>query len=67
MLKASIDKTAITKIPITDQINAKGQTEADLEAGHLIGVRIDIPINNTVDIYCNPQSVRLEGIGEPPF
>ena len=67
MLKACMDKTVIAKIPVTGQINALGQVEADLEAGDLIYVRMDIPINNKVDIYCNPQSVRLAGIGEAPF
>ncbi|OGP66432.1 MAG: hypothetical protein A2170_07845 [Deltaproteobacteria bacterium RBG_13_53_10] len=67
MLKACLDKTVITKIPVTGQVNALGQVEYDLEAGDLIYVRMDIPINNTVDIYCNAQSVKLAGIGESPF
>ena len=67
MLKACLDKTVITKIPVTGQINALGQQETDLEAGDLIYVRMDIPINNTVDIYCNAQSVKLAGIGEADF
>ena len=67
MLKACMDKTVIAKIPVTDQINAYGQTEYDLEAGDLIYVKMYIPINNKVDIYCNAQSVRLAGIGEAPF
>ncbi len=67
LLKACMDKSIPAKIPITGQVNARGETEADLEAGDLIYVRMDIPINNKVDIYCNPQSVRLAGIGEAPF
>jgi hypothetical protein len=67
LLKACMDKSILTKIPVTDQINALGQVESDLEAGDLIYVRMYIPINNTIDIYCNPQSVRLAGIGESPF
>jgi hypothetical protein len=67
MLKACLDKTVITKVPVTGQINALNQVEADLEAGDLIYVRMDIPGNNKVDIYCNPQSVKLAGIGEAPF
>ena len=54
-------------IPVTDQINAAGQVEADLEAGDLIYVRMYIPINNKVDLYCSPQSLRLQGIGEAPY
>jgi len=67
MLKACLDKTVITKIPVTGQVNALGQVEADLEAGDLIYVRMDIPSNNKVDVYCNAQSVKLAGIGEAPF
>src|SRR5512136_819296 len=67
MLKACMDKTVIVKIPVTDQINAAGQVEADLEAGDLIWVRMYVPITNTVDIYCNSQSLRVAGIGESPF
>ena len=67
MLKACMDETVITKIPVTGQVNALGEVESDLEAGDLIFVRMNIPINNKVDIYCSPQSVRLQGIGEVPF
>jgi hypothetical protein len=67
LLKACMDKTVLAKIPVTGQVNALGEREAALEAGDLIQVRLDIPSNNTVDIYCHSQSVRLQGIGEPPF
>jgi len=67
LLKACMDKTVPAKIPVTGQVNSLGETEAALEAGDLIYVRLDIPINNTVDIYCHSQSVRLMGIGEAPF
>jgi hypothetical protein len=67
MLKACMDKTIIVKIPVTGQINAAGQVESDLEAGDLITVQMLVPSNNTVDIYCNAQSLRLAGVGESPF
>src|SRR5512136_1521822 len=67
LLKACMDKTVITKLPVTGQINALGETENDLEAGDLIYVRMDVPRQNTVDIYCHAQSVRVAGIGESPF
>jgi hypothetical protein len=67
LLKACMDKTVPAKIPVTGQVNALGETEAALEAGDLIYVRLDIPINNTVDIYCHSQSLRVMGIGEAPF
>ncbi len=67
MLKSCMDKTVIVKIPVTDQINAAGQVESDLEAGDLIWVRMYVPITNTVDLYCNSQSLRVAGIGEAPF
>ena len=59
-----MDKSIVTKLPVTGQINAAGETENDLEAGDTIYVRMDVPRQNTVDIYCHSQSVRIQGVGE---
>jgi len=59
-----MDKTIITKLPVTGQINAIGSVEMDLEYGDLIYVRLDIPRYNSVDIYCHQQSLKLAGVGE---
>ena len=67
ILKACMDKTLVNKLPVTGQINALGEAETDLEAGDLIYVRMDVPRQNSVDIYCHQQSVRLAGVGETPF
>jgi len=67
LLKSCMDKCVVAKIPVTDQVNALNEDEYDLEAGDMIQVRMDVPINNTVDIYCNSQSTRLAGIGEGAF
>ena len=67
LLKACLDKTVVTKLPITGQINALGETENDLEAGDVIYVRLQVPRYNSVDIYCHQQSVRIAGVGETPF
>ncbi len=67
LLKSCMDKCIVVKIPVTGQVNAGGDEEFDLEAGDLIGIRMDVPINNTVDIYCHSQSARIAGIGEAPF
>jgi len=67
LLKSCMDKCVVAKIPVTDQVNAADETESDLEAGDLIYVRMDVPVNNTVDIYCHSQSTKLAGIGEGPF
>jgi hypothetical protein len=67
LLKACMDKPIVTKLPVTGQINAAGDTETDLEAGDLIKVRMDVPRQNTVDIYCHAFSARLQGVGEAPF
>jgi hypothetical protein len=64
VLKSCMDKTIITKLPVTGQINAAGDVEWDLEYGDLIYVRLDIPRANTVDIYCHKQSLKVMGIGE---
>jgi hypothetical protein len=72
LLKSCMDKCIVVKIPVDGQINAfvPPETEADLEAGDLIYVRMDIPggrTGNTVDIYCHSQSAKIMGIGESPF
>jgi hypothetical protein len=67
VLKACMDKTIITKLPVTGQVNAAGDVETDLEYGDMIYVRLDIPRNNTVDVYCHEQSLKVMGIGEAPF
>jgi len=64
LLKACMDKSVVTKLPVTGQVNAIGETENDLEAGDMIYVRMDVPRQNTVDIYCHSQSVRIQGVGE---
>lgn len=67
LLKSCMDKTIVVKLPVAGQINALGQTEADLLEGDLIFVRMNVPRPNTVDIYCHAQSLRVMGIGETPF
>jgi len=70
LLKSCMDKCVLVKIPVDGQINALGDTEADLTAGDLIKVRMDVPGGvggNTVDIYCHSQSARIMGVGESPF
>jgi hypothetical protein len=70
LLKSCMDKCVLVKIPVDGQINALGETEADLTAGDLIKVRMDVPGGvggNTVDIYCHSQSARIMGVGESPF
>jgi len=67
LLKACMDKTVVTKLPVTGQINALGETENDLEAGDIIYVKVQVPRYNSVDVYCHAQSVRLAGVGESPY
>ncbi len=67
LLKSCMDKCVVAKIPVTDQVNVLGETESDLEAGDLLDIRMDVPIQNTVDIYCHSQSAKVAGIGEAPF
>jgi hypothetical protein len=67
VLKACMDKTIITKLPVTGQINGVGSVETDLEYGDMIYVRLDIPRYNSVDIYCNAQSLKVVGVGETWF
>jgi hypothetical protein len=67
LLKSCMDKCVVAKIPVTGQVNSAGDKESDLEAGDLIYVKMAVPINNTVDIYCHAQSAKIAGIGESPF
>jgi hypothetical protein len=78
LLKSCMDKTVVAKIPVSGQVNAGAPTppitlpgitrvESDLVEGDLIFVRLYVPRQNTVDIYCHEQSLRLMGIGEAPF
>ncbi len=67
LLKACMDKTVVTKLPVTGQLNALGETETDLEAGDMIQIRVDVPRQNSVDVYCHAQSARLAGVGETGF
>jgi hypothetical protein len=64
-LKACMDKTIIVKLPIDGEMNEMGEPEANLEAGDLIKVRMDVTKENTVDIYCSQYSVKIGGIGDP--
>ena len=64
-LKACMDKTILIKWPTEGTVNALGETEANLEAGDIIKVRMAIPTANTVDVYCSKYSVLIGGIGEP--
>jgi len=67
LLKSCMDKTVVTKLPVTGQLNAAGQQETDLEMGDIIYIRIDVPRANTVDVYCHAESAKVMGIGEAPF
>ena len=66
LLKACMDKTVVAKLPVTGQLNASKQEETDLEAGDIIYVRVYIPRDNTVDVFCHRQSLKVMGIGEAP-
>jgi len=78
LLKSCFDKTVVAKIPVYGQVNGStGVTppisttmtnvESDLVEGDVIFVRLYVPRQNTVDVYCHEQSFRLMGIGEAPF
>ena len=67
LLKSCLDKCVVAKIPVTGQMNVLGEWEFDLEAGDLIYVRMDVPFENTVNIYCHSQSAKIMGVGESPL
>lgn len=67
LLKTCMDKIVVAKLPVEGQINSLGQTERDLVDGDLITVTLSLPRQNTVDVYCGQDSLRLDGVGESPF
>lgn len=74
LLKTCFDKVVVAKLPVAGQVNATApvpvgftNVEADLVDGDLITVRLNLPRQNTVDVYCGVDSLRLDGVGESPF
>jgi hypothetical protein len=65
LLKSCMEKCIVVKLPVYGQINALGQPEGDLVQGDLIYVKMKVS-NPGVDIYCNSQSLKVMGVGEPP-
>jgi len=55
LMKACMDKTIVVALPVG----------GILEAGDLINVKLDVPAANHMDIYCNEDSLKLQGLGEP--
>jgi hypothetical protein len=74
-LKACMEKTILVKWPVEGTLNAydsdpvedglQPEVEANLLAGDLIKVTMEIPTANTVDIFCGKYSVTIGGIGIP--
>lgn len=67
IMKACMPKTILVKKPVTGQLNAGGQSEFDLEEGDLVVVRLSLPRGHTMDVFCNEDSVKIMGLGEPRF
>jgi hypothetical protein len=44
VLKACMDQTIVTKLPVAGQLNAANQPEADLEQGDIIYVKLSPPV-----------------------
>ncbi len=64
-LKGCFTKTIFVAMPSEGRTNALGQIEHSMDAGDLIVVTMQVPAENTVDIYCHQGSVKVNGIGEP--
>lgn len=67
LLKACMDKTIVTKLPVNGQKNSLGETEAKLVLGDHIKVIMRVPSQNSVDIYCHVESLKVMGIRQSPF
>jgi hypothetical protein len=61
--KAHWTEGIVLKLPKTGETNASGQMEYNLKQGDIIKVKIEIPENNTVDLWYGPNNVILKYIG----
>ena len=59
LLKACMDKTIVTKLPVEGQWNSLGEQEAELVLGDHIKVIMTVPGQNSVDIYCHAESLKV--------
>jgi hypothetical protein len=61
--KAHWEEGIVLALPKTGNTNTSGQTEYNLKQGDVIEVTVEIPSNNTVDLFYGQDNVLLKYIG----
>jgi hypothetical protein len=61
--KAHWEEGIVLALPKTGETNTSGQTEYNLKQGDVIEVTVEIPYNNTVDLFYGADNVLLKYIG----
>jgi hypothetical protein len=61
--KAHWEEGIVLALPKTGETNTSGQTEYNLKQGDVIEVTVEIPYNNTVDVFYGADNVLLKYIG----
>jgi len=61
--KALWSEGLVMALPQTGNVNASGQAEYNLKQGDMIRVTVEIPGNNTVDLFYGADNVILKYIG----
>jgi hypothetical protein len=61
--KALWSEGLVMALPQTGNVNGSGQAEYNLKQGDMIRVTVEIPYNNTVDLFYGQDSVILKYIG----
>ena len=57
------EESLVMKLPATGGVNVLGEAEYNLKQGDIISVVVEIPPNNTVDLYYGKDNVSLKYIG----
>ena len=61
--KAHFPEGIVMALPKTGSINQSLQNEYNLKQGDIIHVKVEVPFNNTVDVFYGPDSVLLKYVG----
>jgi hypothetical protein len=61
--KAHFPEGIVMALPKTGEQNTSLQNEYNLKQGDVIHVKVEIPYNNTVDVFYGPESVLLKYVG----
>ena len=61
--KALWEESVVVVMPEDGEVNLSGQVLRRLEAGDMIRIRVDVPTENTVDLYYGQDNVVVKYVG----